>query len=262
MPLRCVTPEQVERLLRKEELHVWTVTVSDWLPFLATLAETLNNVERERAARFRFERDRRRFTLCRGLLRTLVGNYLSTGAREVEFEFGPQNKPGLALPAIFPLEFNLSHSDEAALFAFSAGRRVGVDIERMRPRIDVTGLAKQVFTPDEIERISAIPEPEREDLFFTFWTRKEAYIKAVGLGLSAPVREITVGTGPAAPMGETGVGRIEGYGACWSLLNLPAQPEHKAALAVEGRLDRELLRIRALQPPNAEIPHPQDSRGM
>jgi 4'-phosphopantetheinyl transferase len=248
MPLRCVTSEQVEPLLQGEEIHVWTVTVSDWLPFLTELAETLNHAERERVARFRFERDRRRFSLCRGLLRTLLGDYLSIGPREVEFQFGPQDKPGLASPTASGLEFNLSHSDEVALFAFAAGRRVGVDVERIRSRIDVIGLAKQVFTPLEIERVSVGAEPEREDLFFTFWTLKEAYIKAIGLGLSAPVREITVGAGLAAPAGEKGIGQIEGYGACWSLLSLPARLGYKAALAVENRLNRELLRVRPLQP--------------
>lgn len=254
MTLRCISSEETDRLTHPGEIHVWTVTVAGWLPFLATLGETLNRAERERAAGFRFERDRRRFTLCRGLLRTLLGNYLSIEPRDVEFRLGLHDKPELDSPATPRLEFNLSHSDEAALFAFAAGRRVGVDVERIRPQTDVNGLAQQVFTAAEIEKLSATPEREREELFFALWTQKESFIKAVGLGLFAPVREITVGEG-LIPIGDdAGVGLIDGYDARWSLLSLPAQDGYKAALAVEGPLRHDRLRIRPLRPPHEELP--------
>jgi len=255
MTLRCIPSEEADRLSHSGEIHVWSILAADWLPLLAIVGETLRPAERERAARFRFERDRRRFTLCRGLLRTLLGNYLSLEPRDVELRLGPQDKPELASPAIPRLEFNLSHSDEAALFAFAAGRRVGVDIERIRSRADVNGVAQEVFTPAEIEKLSDAPEQEKEDLFFTLWTQKEALIKAAGLGLYAPVREITVGEG-LVPVGEdAGIGLIEEFGACWSLLSLGAPDRYKAALAVEGRLSRAALRVRPLQPPQSGYAH-------
>jgi 4'-phosphopantetheinyl transferase len=248
MALRCIAATETQGLLDAGEIHVWSIHIADWLPLLGILGEVLNQAERERAARFRFDRDLQRFTLCRGLLRTLLGDYLSLEPREIALQLGPKDKPELASTATPRLEFNLSHSDQAALFAFAAGRRVGVDVERVHSRTDVMGLGKQVFTDAEIERLSATPEQEKEDLFFTVWTQKEAFIKAVGLGLSAPLREITVGQGLVPAGDEDGIGLIHSYGADWSLLGLPAQGGYKAALAVEGRLSRGLLRVRPLLP--------------
>jgi 4'-phosphopantetheinyl transferase len=255
MTLHCIPAEEAARLSHSGEIHVWAVAVADWLPFLTTLGETLHALERERAARFRFERDRRRFTLCRGLLRTLLGDYLSLEASEIELQAGPHDKPELVSPAAPRLEFNLSHSDQAALFAFAAGRRVGVDVERIHSPMDVSGLAQQVFTAAEIEKLSATPEQGKGDLFFTVWTQKEAFIKAVGLGLSAPVREITVGEGLIPASDGSGIGLIHGYEARWSLLSLPAPDGYKAALAVEGPLSRDLLRVRPLLPPQSRHSH-------
>jgi 4'-phosphopantetheinyl transferase len=248
MALTCIAASEVDSLLHAEEIHVWTVTVSDWLPHVAALGASLNLGEREKAARFRFERDRRRFTLCRGLLRAQLGNYLSATPHDIEFNFGDQDKPELPPGASPRIEFNLSHSDEAAYFAFAAGKRVGVDIERMRPRTDVDGLGRQVFTLQERRKLSATPEQEKQNVFFSIWTQKEAYIKAIGLGLSAPVREITVAEGLIPRGEETGIGLVQGYGALWSVLKLPAPDGYKAALAVEGRISSDRLRVRPLLP--------------
>lgn len=248
MALTCIADALIAPLLQAEEIHVWTVTVSDWVPHLAALSATLNAAERERAARFRFEKDRRRFSLCRGLLRSQLGSYLSVEPREIEFRFGAQDKPELAPSGLPRVEFNLSHSDEAAFFAFAAGQRLGVDIERIRPGADVHGLGSHVFTARELDKLSAVPEPEKLDLFFSLWTQKEAYIKAVGLGLVAPVRDITVGEGLIPKGDENGIGLIEGYGTHWSLLSLAAPEGYKAALAVEGHLRSDRLRVRPLLP--------------
>ena len=245
-PLRRIPREETDRVRNGHEVHVWTVKVAEWLPALHDLANTLNLVERERAARFRFETDRSRFTLCRGLLRTLLGQYLEIDPNAVEFQYGSHDKPQLASSMPFALEFNLSHSDQAAIFAF-ATRRVGIDVERVRSQIDALGLAHQAFTPLEIEALSAAAEGQRESLFFTIWTRKEAYIKAVGLGLSAPVREMTVGPGPAPGEPDAGT-HLEGYGAHWSLLGLPSDEKYKAAIAIEGHLEPAGLQVRALRP--------------
>lgn len=248
MALTCIAPEQIDPLLEAGEIHVWMVTVSDWLPHLATLGEFLNATERERAARFRFERDRRRFSLCRGLLRVQLGNYLAVEPQDITFRFGAHDKPELASNGQPRIHFNLSHSDEAAFFAFATGRRLGIDIERMRPKTDVLGLGRQVFTPDEIDKLSSTSEQQQQDVFFAMWTQKEAYIKAVGLGLVAPVREITVADGLIPQGEEAGIGLVEGYGACWSLLSLPAPAGYKAALAAEGRIARDRIRVRPLRP--------------
>lgn len=251
MALRCISGQQADRLLHAGEIHVWSVNVGSWLPYLETLSESLNHQEHARAARFRFERDWRRFILCRGLLRTLLAGYLSREPDAIEFRFGAHEKPELAGDALPRLEFNLSHSDQAALFAFAAGKRVGVDIERVRSGVDVNGLAQQVLTPAEIDKLSAAAEKEREDLFYAMWTQKEAYIKAIGLGLSAPLREITVDEGLPAAANDAAGWIIEGSGALWSILRLAAPAGYKAALSVEGRIRPDQLQLRALAPPQA-----------
>jgi 4'-phosphopantetheinyl transferase len=249
MALRCISAQQVDGLLHAGEIHVWSVSVAEWLPYLEMLGELLNREEHERAARFRFERDWRRYILCRGLLRTLLADYLSREPGDIEFRSGAHEKPELAGDALPRLEFNLSHSDEAALFALAAGKRVGVDIERVRSGVDVDGIAQQVLTPAEIEKLSAAAATQKEDLFYAMWTQKEAYIKAIGLGLSAPVRQITVGEGVLDAGNDSGGWMIEGSGARWSLLRLDAPAGYQAALSVEGTIHRDQLQVRPLAPP-------------
>jgi 4'-phosphopantetheinyl transferase len=177
-----------------------------------------------------------------------LGCYLASDARDVAFQLGPQEKPELA-PLVAPrLEFNISHSGDAALFAFASARRVGVDIESIRSHSDLDGLARQVFSSAEIDKLSRSPEEQKEDFFFTVWAKKEAFIKALGLGFSAPLREITVADGLIAFDAKSGISFLDAYEACWSLVSLPVPAGYKAALAVEGVLTSDLLLLRPLQP--------------
>jgi 4'-phosphopantetheinyl transferase len=181
------------------------------------LAGWLHDDECRRAGRFRLARDRRRYVVARGLLRTLLATRLGTHPRSVELCCGAHGKPRLAPgSAAGDLRFNVSHTGDFALFAFSRGREVGVDVEAVLPMRDADAVARHFFSRSELRAYRALEPGARQAGFFTCWTRKEAYLKALGGGLPSPLSEFD------APPG-------------WSLSSFSPAPGHAAALAVEPR---------------------------
>lgn len=180
------------------------------------LAGWLHDDECRRAGRFRLARDRRRYVVARGLLRTLLAARLGTHPRSVELCCGAHGKPRLAPGSAGDLRFNVSHTGDFALFAFSRGREVGVDVEAVLPMRDADAVARHFFSRSELRAYRALEPGAREAGFFTCWTRKEAYLKALGGGLQSPLSEFD------APPG-------------WSLSSFSPAPGHTAALAVEPR---------------------------
>jgi len=167
------------------EVHVWRAELDVAAKTLAELRELLDEAERARADRFLRAEDRLRFTAARGLLRRLLGWYLQTPPQKIRFAYGPQGRPELADPAPGAgLRFNLSHSGEIVLIAFARDRAVGVDVEALRAPVDEAALARRYFRPEESARLAALPEAQRRREFFRMWTRKEALLKAKGLGVS------------------------------------------------------------------------------
>ncbi len=148
----------------------------------------LTGDERERAGRFHFQRDSSAFAISRGLLRTLAGRYLDAPPERLRFDYTPYGKPYLAGQfAGSPLRFNLSHAHELVLYAFTSGAEVGVDVEYLRPELAGAEIAERFFSPREVEALLTLPVEGRTEAFFRCWTRKEAFIKAVGQGLSFPL---------------------------------------------------------------------------
>jgi 4'-phosphopantetheinyl transferase len=166
----------------------------------AAFASLLAADERARADRFHFERDRRRFAVGRGLLRTLLGRMLDVSPREIAFSYGTRGKPALAWPMGTGLEFNLSHSHGLALVATTWGRAIGVDLEYRRAELDVLGLASRYFTPEELSQIERQPSAEAQRAaFFRGWARKEAFLKARGDGLWVGLDQFEVSIDPPLP---------------------------------------------------------------
>jgi len=181
------------------------------------LAGWLHDDECRRAGRFRLARDRRRYVAARGMLRQLLSARLGTHPRAVEFSYGAHGKPCLAPgSAAGDLRFNVSHTGDFALFAFSRGREVGVDVEAVLPMRDADAVARHYFSRSEFRAYRALEPGAREAGFFTCWTRKEAYLKALGGGLQSALSEFDVPPG-------------------WSLRSFSPAPGHAAALAVELR---------------------------
>ncbi|HEY4563621.1 MAG TPA: 4'-phosphopantetheinyl transferase superfamily protein, partial [Thermoanaerobaculia bacterium] len=166
------------------EIHVWSVRLDPPAAEVERLGRALSADEWERANRFRFEKHRRQYVVGRGALRALLAAYLETRPEAVRFRYGPRGKPFLESPS--DLQFNLSNSDEMALVGFVRGPEIGVDVEYLRPMPDCEQISERFFSESERRVLRGIPGRAKEEAFFNCWTRKEAYLKAVGEGLAAP----------------------------------------------------------------------------
>jgi 4'-phosphopantetheinyl transferase len=158
----------------------------------------LSAEENSRAEAFHFDKDKRQFIVSRGLLRTIIGLYLSADPKHILFSYNPHGKPFIEQDqSKTNFKFNLSHSGGLCLFAFTSGREIGIDLERIRPIKDAVRIAKRFFTEKEFDCINGLPTGLQEEIFFKFWTHKEAYLKAVGEGLSLPLNlvEFTLSSG-------------------------------------------------------------------
>lgn len=217
--------------LPPDEVHVWRAALDLPERLADELRHLLSDDERRRAARFHFERDRRRFSAGRGVLRDILGRYLNTAPQELRFHYDAHGKPSLYGS---DLRFNLSHSGGLALFAVTTGGQVGVDVERIRPEVMQEGLAKRYFSPREAAALEALPPEQQPAGFFNCWTRKEAYIKARGEGLSIPLDSFDVSLEPGEPARLLNVMGAPGEAERWSLWDLEVDAGFAAALALDS----------------------------
>jgi 4'-phosphopantetheinyl transferase len=189
--------------------------------------------ERERAERFHFQVDRRRFIVGRIALRHLLGRYLERKPEAVRLCYNSWGKPGLVqTQSDIDLRFNVAHSAGIALVAVTLGRAIGVDIERIRPEVECLELARRYFSPREVAALEAAPATDHRIAFFTGWTRKEAYLKAHGVGLSLPLDRFSVSLDEpprllSAEHDPSQLGR-------WELHSLEPASDCIGALAAEG----------------------------
>jgi 4'-phosphopantetheinyl transferase len=182
--------------LAEGELHIWQATLDVGRDQADRLSRILSEDERERAARFHFERDRIRYTAGRAQLRTLLAGYLDAAPAELVFSYGANGKP--SLPAHAP-QFNLSHSGALALCAVTADAEIGVDVELYDQTFGAERIPERFFAPDEVRALRALPEHLQARGFLELWTRKEAFIKARGDGLSLALDSFSVTLGEDGP---------------------------------------------------------------
>jgi 4'-phosphopantetheinyl transferase len=214
---------------------VWATALERPPGALERLGRLLIDDETARAERFVFARDRRRFVVARGVLRELLGAYLGCPPGEVRFVYGPAGKPALAPPlAAAGLEFNVSHSGELALYAVGLHRPLGVDVEQVRELDELEALAERNFSSAERRALLALPPAERPAGFFACWTRKEAFIKALGEGLSHPLSAFTVSLVPGEPARFVEIGGEAGAAERWTLTTIDVGAGYHAAVAAEG----------------------------
>jgi 4'-phosphopantetheinyl transferase len=226
-----------------DELHVWLVDLDALAPDLDRWEKTLCDDERERAQRFRFLHLHSRFVGARGVLRTLLGAYLEVSPGALRFRYSDKGKPTLDQPySDSQLQFNLSHSEQVALLAFARDRELGVDVERLQKNFDVEGIAKRFFSPAEQKAIFALPRNQWPEAFFTCWTRKEAFVKAKGDGLSLPLDQFDVAVVPGQAAELLGTRPDPEEKNRWSLTNLDVVSGFVAAVAVRG----PALRVRMI----------------
>ncbi len=214
------------------EVHVWRVHLGiagacGDPPDEAALAAE----ERERASSYPAGEPRRRFLTSRARLRSLLSGYLGAAPREVRLAYGEQGKPSLREPAA-DLTFNLSHSGDLLLLAFGRGRELGIDVERTGRDVAWERVARRFFERRELEALRSLPAAERRAAFFRCWTRKEAFVKATGRGVTQGLRSFAVSLDPAA----AALTWIQGGDpADWGMADVDAGPGHAAAVCAAGR---------------------------
>jgi 4'-phosphopantetheinyl transferase len=221
-------------VLSGDELHVWSASLEldGWS--ISSLERTLSGDELDRAERYRFAVDRRRFVAARGLLRLILGRYLGTPPEALSFRYGLYGKPSLAVaPGGTGLQFSVSHSSGLVLYAVARARQVGIDVERIRPLPEAQTLVEQYFSAAEQAAFHALPREQQLPAFFRCWTRKEAFIKAKGQGLSLALDGFDVSIAPGEPARLLRVDGDPREASCWSLHELLPGRGYMAALAVE-----------------------------
>jgi 4'-phosphopantetheinyl transferase len=221
--------------LHGEEVHVWRAALARSAGEVGALKRLLSEDELRRAERFHFQHDRSSFVVARGTLREILSLYVGLPPRLLRFCYNAFGKPKLIdAPGETGVRFNLSHAGGLALYAVAVGREVGVDVEVVREGVPCEELAEKFFSRRERAALLALPAGDRRRAFFECWARKEAYIKARGMGLSLPLDSFDVSLAPGEPAALLSARDARLGAACWSLRELAAGPGYAAAVAVEG----------------------------
>lgn len=207
-------------------VDIYYVQFSKHLEYFEKLFELLDEEEKFRALRFYFEKDKISFTIARAYLKLLISKYLKINNKDINFSY---NKYGKSYLKDSNLYFNISHSKDFAVYSFSNLGEVGIDIEFMREKLDFKNIIHRYFSKNEISDFNDLPEYQQKEAFFNGWSRKEAYIKAKGKGLSIPLNsfDVTIKPNDKAEIKEI---REEVLKENWYLYNLNISPEYKSAL--------------------------------
>ncbi len=225
----------IEKTFRAEnQVHIWQISLDQKDKSVNKLLGLLDVKEKSKAVKFKFEKDLRTYIVSHGAMREILSLYLETRLRNIEFETNSYGKPFLR-GGKKDICFNLSHSHELALLAITKSRRIGVDIEFIRPEFAAEAIAEHIFSPLEIEVLRNLPKALQTRAFFDCWTRKEAFIKAVGKGLSYPLKDFSVAFSPFEKPGlvahENTAVTIEN----WQIIELEIGGNYAAAMAIEAR---------------------------
>lgn len=217
------------------EIHIWRVSLAQTESCLQSLQQTLSTDERTKAEGFHFPKGRSQFIVSRGALRAILSRYLNINSHILRFDYNSYGKPSLiAAQGGNTLRFNLSHSGGMALIAITKNREIGVDIEGINPNFPCLEIAESFFSSLEKSVLRSLPEHLQATAFFTCWTRKEAYIKAVGKGLSIPLNQFDVSLAPGEPAALLNVEENPEEASRWSLIELMPSSDMVAAVAVAG----------------------------
>ncbi len=222
--------------LSSGEIHVHYTMLDAPPGRIAALRELLADDEKARADRFRFTRDHNRYVIAHGWLRSILATYLQMHPRAIRFTYTPFGKPQVEnAPSGLDLRFNLSHADKVALLAVARDVTLGVDVEQIRLDFPALDVAEHFFSEQERSVLAAVPPAVQHEAFFNAWTRKEAYIKAIGEGLSHPLADFDVSLIPGAPAQLLSTRPDPSEAGRWSLASFSPYPGYIAAVAVGSR---------------------------
>jgi 4'-phosphopantetheinyl transferase len=217
--------------INPHESHIWKVDLR--CEITTEMNASLSRDEHDRAARFHFEKDRQRFRIAHASLRIILGRYLGLPPDSLAFGQTEYGKPFLTNPEAEGFLFNLSHSKDLALLAVTREREVGIDVEFMRSDFATSDVAEHFFSVAEVYTFTGLDADCRTQGFFNCWTRKEAYIKARGEGLSLALDSFDVSLTPGLPAALLRIRLDESDASRWSLHELFPAPDYAAALAIE-----------------------------
>ncbi len=219
--------------LSNDDLHVWRASLDQDRATILKLSALLTPDERQRAEKYFKLIDRDRFILARGVLRKILSAYLHIAPCELRFIYNEYGKPSLSADQNHcALSFNLSHSNNLALYAVACGRCVGIDIEYIREDFATLEIAKHFFSKDEVAALKSLPADQRTIGFFNCWSRKEAFIKAKGMGVSYPLDRFTVSLAPGEPPALLKVDDDEREVARWKMYELNPGAGYAAAMII------------------------------
>jgi 4'-phosphopantetheinyl transferase len=224
-------PDDLE--LGPHQVDIWRIFVDLQIDSAKLLESFLSADESERAARFYFPSGRDRYIVAHTSLRHILGHYLCCEPHQLNFSKNEYGKPALIVNE--GIEFNLSHSGDYALIAVTHGQKIGIDIERIRENMELERIARRFFSQREVTELMSLPAEERTIAFFTCWTRKEAYIKGQGLGLSLPLDSFDVSLTPNEPAVLRATRPDPNEAGRWTLQSLEVNSGYVAAVAVAGR---------------------------
>jgi len=216
--------------LEPQQVDVWRICLDLPTATVKQLESILSADECQRAARFHFPEGSNHYIVAHGSLREILSRYLHCEPSQLNFSTNEYGKPELE---DYQLEFNLSHSGDFALVAVSQNCKVGVDVERHRPDLEHEKIANRFFSPNEINELMVLPPDLRTTGFFNCWSRKEAYIKAQGLGLSLPLDSFDVSLAPGEPAILRAIRPNPDEATCWTLVSLQVESGYAGAVAIE-----------------------------
>ncbi len=228
-------PSPHDLRLFHNDVHVWRAELNHSTGTAQSFVPLLAPDERSRAEKFHFQKDRDRFIIARAFLRVILSRYLQLRPDQLRFCYGPYGKPSLiGIEGEQAVRFNVSHSHDLALYAIARGREVGVDVEYMREDFASEKIAEHFFSRGEVDALRELPANRRTEAFFNCWTRKEAYIKGTGVGLSLPLGQFDVSLVPGEAAALLSVRENIPGASNWSLRELIPGPSYAAAIAIEG----------------------------
>jgi 4'-phosphopantetheinyl transferase len=239
--------------LTATSIHIWQIPLTISEVPLQKFSALLSEDETVRAARFRFEKDARRFTVARASARLILGGYVGLSGSDLRFHYAHHGKPALANAGRdvgFDVRFSVSHSGELALLAVALRREVGVDLEAIRENVETDTLAERYFSERERTSLRVLSHGQRVRAFFRCWTCKEAFLKGQGLGLSRSLGSFDVEVNPQHPARLLATRPDEEEAQRWSLQDVPTEPNYTAAVAWEvstvarGSLEMKILQLR------------------
>lgn len=215
------------------EVHLWLIRLNLSQAQSSLLLGCLTADEHERANRLLLPRIREHFIAARGQLRQILAAYLSHAPTEISFSYGPHGKPELQNPKETPLCFNLSHSGEFGLLAINDSYPIGVDIERLHPGRPFLKLSERFFSLKERTELRELPEKDREWAFYACWTRKEAYLKAIGTGLATPLHSFDITLTPGELPALLAHRNDPSEPGRWHIAEVPVPAGYRGAVATQ-----------------------------